>query len=52
MLKSKTFWTGIITGIGAITKGAGLDVPNEFFILMGAIGGIFMRLGIKKGEIQ
>lgn len=48
MIKSKTFWTGVITGVVSIAGSFGLPLPDE--LLPGLLGlmGIFLRMGLAK----
>ncbi len=55
MWKSKTFYTGIVTGVVAVAKAIGtatgtFDVPEGTVESLLAIMGIFLRVGIKKAE--
>lgn len=50
MLKSKTFWTGILTGVATILKAFDVPIPNEAFVAMLALMGIFMRMGVNKSQ--
>ena len=47
MLKSKTFWTGIITAAASIAKAVGVPIPEELFPALIGILGIFLRMGVE-----
>lgn len=55
MWKSKTVYTGILTGIVGIAKAVGtatgkFDIPEGTIESLLAMMGIFLRMGVKKVE--
>lgn len=48
MVKSKTFWTGVVTCVVSIVKACGVEVPDEAVIGLLGLMGIFLRMGIQK----
>ncbi len=47
MFRSKTFWTGIITGAASIAKAIGVPIPEELFPALIGMLGIFLRMGVE-----
>ncbi len=48
MIRSKSFWTGIIGAGVAGAKAFGVEIPEEVVIGLGSLSVIFLRMGIKK----
>jgi hypothetical protein len=47
MFRSKTFWTGVITGVASIAKAIGVPIPEELFPALIGLLGIFLRMGVE-----
>ena len=48
MLKSKTFWTGIITAVASVAKLFGAPIPEETLYGLIGIMGIFLKMAVVK----
>ena len=52
MVKSKTFWTGMMTGVMAIAKAFGAPIPEEALPAMIGLMGMFLRMGVESSKAQ